>query len=313
MDEQSYRYVEGLRMHRLFKDEAILSAMNYKPREGDVFVATYPKCGTNWTQFIVYNILSHAAPVSNIGEFRLTCPFIDMTGASSAENPLRNGPISTHLPLRLLRPVDCAKYIYVTRNPYDCAVSFYHFMKGLTPKTVADVSFDKFLSLYLEGKVLYCDYFDHLLPWYEHRGAENILFLTYEQLKADTRSQVLKIANFLGDEYGTALRNDDDLLQRVLHACSLESMKAMFSVNLVDMAKMRLKASTEESDTFAVMKDIAELEVEMHEGSGFVRKGIVGDWRNYFTAEQVKRTKEWIRQKTQGSGVMALWEDCDLP
>ncbi|XP_065281854.1 amine sulfotransferase-like isoform X2 [Dermacentor albipictus] len=271
MDEQSYRYVEGLRMHKLFKDEAILSAMNYKPREGDVLVVTYPKCGTNWTQFIVYNILSHAAPVSNIGEFRMTCPFIDMTGASSAENP------------------------------------------GLTPKTVPDVSFEKFLSLYLEGKVLYGDYFDHLLPWYEHRGAENILFITYEQLKADTRSQVLKIADFLGEQHGTALRKDDDLLQRVLHACSLESMKAIFSVKPVDVAKMRLEASPEESETFAVMKDMAELKVEMHEGSGFVRKGIVGDWRNYFTTEQVKRTKEWIRQKTQGSGVMALWEDCDLP
>ncbi|XP_065281902.1 sulfotransferase 1B1-like [Dermacentor albipictus] len=300
-------------MHKLFKDEAILSAMNYKPREGDVLVVTYPKCGTNWTQFIVYNILSHAAPVSNIGEFRMTCPFIDMTGASSVKNQLRTGPIMTHLPFNVLRPVDWAKYIYVTRNPYDCAVSFYHFMKGLTPKTVPDVSFEKFLSLYLEGKVLYGDYFDHLLPWYEHRGAENILFITYEQLKADTRSQVLKIADFLGEEHGTALRKDDDLLQRVLHACSLESMKAIFSVKPVDVAKMRLKASTEESETFAVMKDMAELKVEMHGGSGFVRKGIVGDWRNYFATEQVKRTKEWIRQKTQGSGVMALWEDCDLP
>ncbi|XP_037575930.2 sulfotransferase 1B1 [Dermacentor silvarum] len=313
MDEESYRYVEGMWMHKLFKDEAVLSAVNYKPRQGDIFVATYPKCGTNWTQFIVYNILTRAAPVTNMGEFRLMSPFIDMTGAGSAENPLRNGPIITHFPLSVLRPANCAKYIYVARNPYDCAVSFYHFLKGLTPKSVTDVSFEKFLNLYLGGKVLYGDYFDHLLPWYEHRGAQNILFITYEQLKADTRSQVLKIADFLGNEHGKALREDEDLLQSVLHACSMESMKPIFDLKAMDMAKLMLKATPAKSEMFAVVKDLAELKVEMHQGSSFVRKGIVGDWRNYFTAEQVQRTKEWIAKKAQGSGVMALWNDCELP
>ncbi|KAH7942075.1 hypothetical protein HPB49_020234 [Dermacentor silvarum] len=252
MDEESYRYVEGMWMHKFFKDEAILSAVNYKPREGDIFVVTYPKCGTNWTQFIVYNILTRAAPVTNMGEFRLMSPFIDLTGAASAENPLRNGPVMTHFPYNVLRPVDSAKYIYVARNPYDCAVSYYHFIKGLTPKAVTDVSFEKFLNLYLAGK-------------------------------------------------------------RVIHACSLESMKAVFSNKPMDMAKLMLKAAPDKSETFAMVKSMTDIKEEMHEGSGFVRKGIVGDWRNYFTAEQVQRTKEWITKKTQGSGVMELWDDCDLP
>lgn len=313
MDEESYRYVEGMWMHKFFKDEAILSAVKYKPRQGDIFVVTYPKCGTNWTQFIVYNILTRAAPVNNMGEFRLMSPFIDLTGAGSAENPLRNGPLMTHFPYNVLNPVDSAKYIYVARNPYDCAVSYYHFMKGLTPKSVTDVSFEKFLNLYLAGKILYGDYFDHVLPWYEHRGAENILFITYEQLKVDTREQVLKIADFLGEEHGTALRKDEDLLQRVIHACSLESMKAVFSEKPINMAKIMLKVAPENSETFAMVKTMEDITEEMHEGSGFVRKGIVGDWRNYFTAEQVQRTKEWITKKTQGSDVMALWNDCGLP
>ncbi|XP_075554924.1 sulfotransferase 1B1-like isoform X1 [Dermacentor variabilis] len=313
MDEDSYRYVEGMWLHKLFKDEAIISAVNYKPRQGDIFVDTYPKCGTNWMQFIVYNILTRAAPVTNLGEFRLMSPFIDMTGAAAAENPLRNGPVMTHFPYNVLRPVDRAKYIYVARNPYDCAVSFYHFIKGMTPKTVTDVSFEKFLNLYLAGKVLYGDYFDHLLPWYEHRGSKNILFITYEQLKADTRDQVLKIADFLGEGHGTSLRNDDELLQRVLHACSLESMKSLLPGKPQDVAKLMLKAAPEKSETFAMIKDMANVKEEMHEGSGFVRKGIVGDWRNYFTAEQLQRTKEWIMRKTQGSDVMVLWNDCDLP
>nr|XP_037274748.1 sulfotransferase 1C3-like [Rhipicephalus microplus] len=59
-----------------------------------------------------------------------------MIGAEAAENPSRSGPIMTHLPPTVLQPVQECKYIYVTRNPYDCAVSFYHFIKGFTPKTV---------------------------------------------------------------------------------------------------------------------------------------------------------------------------------
>ncbi|KAH7972486.1 hypothetical protein HPB52_012506 [Rhipicephalus sanguineus] len=152
MDQESYRFVEGMWMHNFFRDEAIRSAINYKPRDGDVFVVTYPKCGTNWTVFIVNSILTRAKELSDIGEFGLMCPFIEMTGAGAAMNPSRTGPVTTHLPLKVLSLVDKAKYIYVARNPYDCAVSYYHFLKGLTPKTVTDVSFDTFLRLFLSGK-----------------------------------------------------------------------------------------------------------------------------------------------------------------
>ncbi|KAH7987793.1 hypothetical protein HPB52_025375 [Rhipicephalus sanguineus] len=258
MDEESYRYVEGVWLHDIFKAEQFRSAINYKPRDGDIFVASYPKCGTNWTHFIVYNILFRAKPVVHLAEFRRTCPFIDANGSGVAEDPLRTGPIMTHFPSRVLRRASCAKYIYITRNPYDCATSYYHFLKGITPKTTTDVSFERFLSLFLAGKLVYGDYFDHLLPWYERRGDDNVLFLTYEQMKADTRGQVLKIADFLGKN-----EHDD--------------------------------------------------EVEMHQSPGFIRKGVVGDWRNHFTSEQARRTKEWITRKTEGSDVMTLWKDCGLP
>ncbi|KAL1445288.1 hypothetical protein MTO96_045104, partial [Rhipicephalus appendiculatus] len=152
MDQESYHFVEGVWVHNFFRDEAIRSAIDYKPRDGDVFVVTYPKCGTNWTQFIVYHILSRGKQLSNIGEFSLVCPFIEMTGAGAAQDPSRTGPITTHLPLKVLKLVDNAKYVYVARNPYDCAVSYYHFLKGLTPKTVTDVSFETFLKLFLSGK-----------------------------------------------------------------------------------------------------------------------------------------------------------------
>lgn len=312
MDQESYRTVRGVWMHNFFMDEAVHSAIDYKPRDGDIFVVTYPKCGTNWTTFIIHNILTRSKEVSSVVEFRQLCPFIDMTGAGAAMNPSRTGPIITHLPLKVFPPVDNAKYIYVARNPYDCAVSFYHFIKGFTPKTVTDVSFQKFLPLFLSGKVVYGDYFDHLLPWYERRNEANVFFLTYEQLKADTRAEVLKLADFLGEDHGAALREDDALLEKVLHACSLENMKLFLSETPVGVKKLFEKTSEKSAAAEKINKRTTDL-VEMHEGSGFVCKGIFGDWKNYFTEEQIKETKKWVARNTQASDVMTLWSDCHMP
>ncbi|KAH9375265.1 hypothetical protein HPB48_010843 [Haemaphysalis longicornis] len=154
MDPGICRDIDGVWMHKFFPEENVRSAMKYKPRDGDIIVVTYPKCGTTWTQYIVYNILTRGNPPADVGEYSLMSPFIDMTGANAAENPSRFAAVMTHLPLHAFPPVDHAKYIYVARNPYDCAVSFYHFILGLTPKSVTDVSFGRFLDLFLSGKVI---------------------------------------------------------------------------------------------------------------------------------------------------------------
>ncbi|KAL1457319.1 hypothetical protein MTO96_006244 [Rhipicephalus appendiculatus] len=45
----------------------------------------------------------------------------------------------------------------------------------------------------------------------------------------------------------------------------------------------------------------------------FVRKAIVGDWKNHFDSDQIKQMKERIASKLRGSSVMSLWEDVELP
>lgn len=314
MDFESYRDIDGVWMHKFFCEENIRSAMKYKPRTDDIFIVTYPKCGTNWMQYIVCNILSRADLPADVGEYTLNSPFMDFTGAKVVEYPSRRGPILTHLPMRVFQPVEGAKYIYVARNPYDCAVSFYYFILGMTPKSVTDVSFEKFLVGFISGKVLYGDYFDHLIPWYDHQGDSNVLFVTYEELKADTKGQVLRIAEFLGEEYGKALRQDDELLSRILDACSIASMKFFFKDKPEDRMKKMFQVASKLSvgDQTPFEKPLSWV-TERHEGCGYVRKGIVGDWKNHFTADQIERTKRWIAEKTQYSNVMTLWSTVDLP
>jgi len=62
--------------------------------------------------------------------------------------------IKTHLHPSMTSKHPDAKYIYVSRNPKDVVVSFYHHTVGF-PKhyNFADGSFDTYFELFLEGKV----------------------------------------------------------------------------------------------------------------------------------------------------------------
>lgn len=313
MTTQLYQYIDGFCTPRAFREENFRSAMKYTAREGDIFIVTYPKCGTTWTQYIVCNILTRGHLPSDIADYDLMSPFVDARGAEAAENRPTKGPIVTHLPRNVLQPRHCAKYIYVARNPYDCAVSYYYFLKGFTPNTFPD--FGSFLAMFLSGKVPYGDYFDHLLSWYERRKDANVLFITYEELKTDSRAQFLRIADFLGNEHGRAMRQDEALLRHVLDSCRLENMKAFIKYNPVDRFQTEnCKVCTEKEQSTNVIDNAAIIkDPDSKIAPAFLRKGIVGDWKNHFSSEQLEKTKAWISEKTAGSNVMSLWHSVDLP
>nr|XP_050037664.1 sulfotransferase ssu-1-like [Dermacentor andersoni] len=314
MNCEDYTIIRGLPMASLFPEVNVRSAMDYQPSNSDVIIVSYPKCGTTWTQYIVSNIITKGKPPNDPGEFMLHSPFIELFGAESAMNPARRGPIITHLPMNVFPYTKQAKYIYVTRNPYDCCVSKYHFLKGITPKAYEDASFESFVKKFVSGRLLYGDYFDHLLPWYDQRNEANVLFLTYEQLKADTTQWIFNIAEFLGEEHIRALMEDDVLLRSVVEAASLRNMKVVFNYSPHDRVNRMLELPPEKSLKLAeVFKKAPVTHKETHEGCGYVRKGIVGDWKSHFTQEQIKLMKAWIEKKTKGSDVMHLWKDIDLP
>lgn len=45
----------------------------------------------------------------------------------------------------------------------------------------------------------------------------------------------------------------------------------------------------------------------------FLRKGIIGDWKNHFTPDQTRRMKERIAVTSKNSAFMSLWKDINLP
>uniref|UniRef100_A0A6M2E5L2 Putative sulfotransferase n=1 Tax=Amblyomma tuberculatum TaxID=48802 RepID=A0A6M2E5L2_9ACAR len=311
----AYRDFDGLYVSHLFTDRNLRSALSYEPLESDVFIVSYPKCGTTWMQHITYNIYRDGVPPADHMEFMTMAPFLELLGAEGAHAMPRPGAIKTHLPFNKQPYSPKAKYIYVTRNPYDCCVSFYYHTKNFPPYLFEDGTFDQFFDMFVEGKVDYGDYFDHVLSWYEHRGDSNVFFVTYEDIKKDTPGWVLKIADFLGkEEYGDKLRRQPDVFEKILGAISIESMK---KINAVIKTWSKQVASAPPEFLPPGMRSIVEsidisLLTKPAQGD-FVRKGIVGDWRNHFSPEQIDRMKKRIALKTAGSDLMDLWRDTDLP
>lgn len=297
-----------------FHEKNVQSGLDYKPLDGDLFIVTYPKCGTTWMQYITYYIFNSDAPMKNLMEMMFKfCPFLEMFGAEGAKNMTRPGAIKTHLSYDMTPYSERAKYIVVVRNPYDCCVSYYYHIKTFPDYQFENGTFDEFFDMFIRGKVEYGDYFDHLLSWYNHRDDPNVFLVTYEDLKKDTKTWVLKLAKFMGEEYGRKLRDDPGVLENVLEKSSLKAMKGL-NEDMKNTGSFFNSVPAEEmTEGLRLFKERIGDVMEKPLTGQFVRKGEVGDWKNHFSKEQIARMKERIALKTKGSDVMNLWKDVDLP
>ncbi|XP_037509626.2 sulfotransferase ssu-1-like [Rhipicephalus sanguineus] len=201
-----------------------------------------------------------------------------------------------------------AKFIYLTRNPLDVCVSFYHYVRKASVYHFADGTFDDFVHAFVAAEVERGDYCDHLLSWYAHRHEENIFFLTFEQLKNDFRNTVLSLAGFMGEKYRRVLVEDEDVYRNVVQKSSVPYMSKMCYVDQSVIDKL-----TEKDQPYieAVHRYMLATPGKI-KGSNIVRKGAVGDWKSHFTQEHLELMREWIAKRNAGAVIRDLWADMDL-
>lgn len=276
----SYRNHNGFLMPMGFPVEGFASAISYQARSDDIFIATYPKCGTTWTMYIVWLLCHDGQPMTASQKIDDEIPHLEEVGKERIALLPVPRVIKTHLPYSLTPYHPAAKYIYVARNPFDCLVSFYHHTRGFIKHyDFADGTFNDYFECFLAGKVDFGDYFDNLLSWYVHKEDKNILFLTYEQMKANPEEAITQIAHFLGTSFSEKLSNKE-IFQRVLYYSSFEKM-----------SQNQERWSSQRPETMP----------------SFIRRGQIGDWKNYFSPLQVKRLTEKFKRCTQGTDLETLW------
>mmetsp|Transcript_634 Transcript_634/g.1503 ORF Transcript_634/g.1503 Transcript_634/m.1503 type:complete len:310 (+) Transcript_634:65-994(+) len=215
-----------------FPVDGFISGLSYEASKNDLFVATYPKNGTTWTQHIVYLILNDGKPISAEQRLDQEFPHLEEVGREFVEKRAAVSAgfrlIKTHLPYDMTPQNSKAKYIFVIRNAKDTVVSFFHHTRGFVKHyNFADGTFDTYFRLFVEGRVDFGSYFDCVRSWLDHKDDDNILCVTYESLRSNPREGVLKIAEFLDAKVypERLLANNEEILNKVLEHSSLKSMQ----------------------------------------------------------------------------------------
>ncbi|OWR41851.1 Retinol dehydratase, partial [Danaus plexippus plexippus] len=149
---------------------------NFPLRSDDVFVISFPKSGTTWTQELVWLLLNDLDYEKAKKSLNYRFPFLeasmfdfeepvpeDPRYAISKEikpptvDQIKNMPspkfIKSHLPLSLLPPnlLEKSKVVYVARDPRDVAVSFFHHYK-LMKMMAPDRDFKTYWSYFINSK-----------------------------------------------------------------------------------------------------------------------------------------------------------------
>lgn len=188
--------IDGEYWPPIFLPKSVRDAKAMMPRDDDVFVCTYPKCGTTWVQHICAQLLheNYGPEVGSgaIPELCKTSPMIERMGAEFAENIVSPRILKTHFAWYNLPKNPNAKYIYCVRNPKDCLTSYYFHNQNFKIYNFEDGDFNNFFELYMSDKIAFGNYYWHLLSWLPHVNDGNVLFLRYEDMCADMRGAIKK-------------------------------------------------------------------------------------------------------------------------
>eukprot|EP00940_MAST-03C_sp_MAST-3C-sp2_P002367 g2367.t1 len=200
-----------LRNSRMHSRESVEHGQNFKPTRDDIFITTYPKCGTTWTTQIVHMLRSGGD--MNFEEICEVVPWDilaldcgqDLYGTQNGFSPriFKSHEDWEHIagggaPPDADRGINEAKYIYVARNPRDAFVSFYNFMPAYVGISPGSMTMQEFADAIFGGVSQAGGIWRHFLSFWRVRKRRNVLILFFEDLKEDLRTNVEIIAEFMG-------------------------------------------------------------------------------------------------------------------
>lgn len=259
----------------------ILAAFEPTTRPSDVFVATAAKCGQTWLLALLHHLRTGGLDpdFGGRGAFAVT-PWLEIPGNMTSGHRYEVGPRLAELEalpdprvfkMHVTWPEipraagSGAKIMTITRDPRDLPYSMYAHLQGMRPEvrgpSKADESFDTYFEAWMEMGY----FFKVVRSFWPHHADPDVLWLRYEDLKADLAGQARRCVEFLGWDVSE---------EGLARACALASLGNMQSTE----SKLGM------SDAFLP-------------GSKFVREGAVGRNRARLSPEQQARIVARAREE----------------
>ncbi len=234
-------------------------------RDDDLFLASYPRSGSLWLRFLVYEMIHGDASFLAIQK---GATYVGWQAVAVPILPAGGRVIKTHEPYRSVY----RRAIHLVRDPRDVCVSYFKFMQRMERITVrpgddVEASFDVFIDALIRGRIdAYGTWQSHLFSWLNASESKraDVLALRYEDLRADPVAAVERMGQWLGLELA------EGRAEEVVRLCSLERMRA---------AEIEANEKTPEA-----------MPVEgLRTGVPVISDGAVEGWRARLTEEQVGR------------------------
>jgi hypothetical protein len=242
--------------------------LGLKPQ--DVFLASYPRSGSTWLRFILFEILTGEDPGFQNIEKRL--PEINIAHRRvPAILPGGGRLIKTHEKYRK----EYKKAVYLVRDVRDVFLSCYARCVefGLVP-FVSKGDFDSFLLSFLKGKALQMgSWQEHSQSWLESPLAKNgnLMVVRYEDLRQHPERALQQLFEFIG------ITPDLGVIRKAIENNTLQQMRAKEDGALrageISALLGHHKSSQEEGR--------------------FVRKGAIAGWRSKLTDAQVEIIQQY--------------------
>ncbi|KAF2883514.1 hypothetical protein ILUMI_22687 [Ignelater luminosus] len=270
---------------------------NFEIYDDDVFVCGHPKTGTTWCGEMVWLMVNnlnyeeaYKQPIyKRIPQLELAFLFNTEVYLKDLHTSLKDigkakqpRCIKTHLhwsllPKQIQNGTKKPKMIITLRNSQDSCVSLYHHSQMIDHYLG---TFEEFCTLFLAGRVCFGPFWKQVLSYWEQKERENLLFITFEEMRNDLPAVIRKVSTFLGKTY------TEEEMKKLTEHLSFQSMKKNPATNHEEIFEENRRTGIATSN------------------NPFIRSGQVGAYKSRMSPDMVKQFEEWNRENLVETGLI---------